>query len=185
MTPSEGTEKKKSARRLWVLPSIGIFLAVPILLGVRMAVPGVLVRVLHTEDYERQQWAIEKLIEIGRPSVPWLARALVDKDERIKELAAEALAAIGPDASAAVPALVEALLDEDIGGAWGHASTALASIGQAAVPNLIDSLSDSSEVTRDIAFQTLGQLKQEARGAVPYLIPFLRFEDVDDRSDQD
>lgn len=53
------------------------------------------------------------LAHIGEPSVPGLVRQLQNPKCRARHLAAQALAAIGPAAKRAVPALKEALTDAD------------------------------------------------------------------------
>ena len=59
--------------------------------------------------------AAEALGQIGpkaEAAVPALAKALQDKEEKVRQDAAVALGRIGPKAQAAAPALVEALKDK-------------------------------------------------------------------------
>lgn len=58
-------------------------------------------------------FASERLAEIGRPSVEPLCALLSERGAAHRYFAAAALGEIGPDAEAAVPALIEALADAD------------------------------------------------------------------------
>jgi len=75
-----------------------------------------------------------------------LIAALADSDSRVRELAAQAIGAIGPEASPAVPALI-ALLGSAEEGSRNSACIALTGIGpraRAALPALRNALSDPS-----------------------------------------
>jgi hypothetical protein len=82
-------------------------------------------------------------------------RALNDDDWHIRTQAAEALGALGPEAKAAVPALIDVLQDEDKY-FRSHVALALGKIGReakAAVPALIKALKDHDE---DVRRETAG-----------------------------
>lgn len=66
-----------------------------------------------TEVVDVREAATNALREIGKPAVIHLIKALKNRDEWVRLQAAEALGDIGPDAREAVPALREALEDND------------------------------------------------------------------------
>ncbi|MCA1685249.1 MAG: HEAT repeat domain-containing protein, partial [Planctomycetia bacterium] len=57
--------------------------------------------------------AVEAVGKLGPPVVPTLLEALKDRDESVREGAAQAIGLIGPDAAEAVPALIRGLRDRD------------------------------------------------------------------------
>ena len=88
-----------------------------------------------------------------RPCLTALIAALADSDSRVRELAAQAIGAIGSDASSAVPALI-ALLAYPDEGSRNSACIGLTGIGPAAreaLPSLRKALSDRSADTRRFA----------------------------------
>jgi HEAT repeat protein len=101
----------------------------------------------------------------------WIGQ-LKDKDPSVRELAAQALAVYGPEATTAIPALTEALQD---GQDYVRlvAAEALGSIGpqaKAAVPQLAAALKDKDQVVRMSVAQALGRFGPEARAALPDLV---------------
>jgi HEAT repeat protein len=102
-------------------------------------------------------------------AVPLLADAL----DHLPSL--RALADIGPDARAAVPALVAALKHKDKAVRDG-ARRALACIGTPAVPALIDALKDNTENVAGLAAQTLGSILPRPKEALPALREALQHE---------
>ena len=79
-----------------------------------------------------------------------LIRQLSDQDASVRANAAEALGEIGPEAKAAVPALIEASKHEEAG-VRANATYALGRIGsdaKAAVPALIEKLKDENAGVR-------------------------------------
>jgi HEAT repeat protein len=76
-----------------------------------------LLEALNDENKDVRREAASALGQIGRTapealtSVPKLINALLDKDETVRQTAAEALGRMGPMAKSAVPALVKALDD--------------------------------------------------------------------------
>ncbi len=82
-----------------------------------------------------------------------LIAALADSDARVRELTAQAIGAIGPEASPAVPALI-ALLASDEEGSRNSACIGLTGIGpraREALPALHRALSDSSADVKHFA----------------------------------
>lgn len=130
----------------------------------------------------------------GHPeAVSALARALVDAGRAIRHSAAEGLSYLGAEAIEALPALVDELrtMDPDIGRYcyWHNnmavltpvsAAEAVAHMGRAAVPRLIQLLGDGD--FRLWALLLLGMMGREARASVPHLIPFVSFDDPAVRS---
>jgi HEAT repeat protein len=83
-----------------------------------------------------------------------LTEALADSDARVRQLAAQAIGAIGPAGATAVPALVRLLDDHDDEGSRNTACIGLAGIGPAAsdaLPALRKALNDPSKDVRRFA----------------------------------
>ena len=105
---------------------------------------GVMYFVLHrtnVADDNRDQ-AIEAARKIGKPAVGPLVGALGSGNDLVRICAADALAAIGPDAYEAVPALIQGLRDK-AGGMRMEAAQALGKVGpkaMVAVPHLIQTM---------------------------------------------
>lgn len=87
--------------------------------------------------------------------------ALGDKDENVRFQAADALGAIGPEAKAAVPALIVALHEPDsfTRNYVPHCAIhALVEIGPAAIPALVQALDDANGRVRSCAAWALGKI---------------------------
>src|SRR5439155_27109601 len=95
---------------------------------------------------------------------------LKSKDENLRGHAATVLAAIGPPAKAAVPALAETLREKKTSTVPSNASRALGKIGAPAVPKLIEALKDKQAHVRELAASALKDIGPPARPAVPALI---------------
>lgn len=131
----------------------------------KVAVPA-LTALLNDKHKELNEAAVEALGRMGAPAVPALSEALKggagprrvrpgqnvpDGSALVRSKAAAALGRIGPDAKAAVPALVEALKDNSI---RTDAATALGEIGGAAkdaLPALEAAVAERG-VQRDAAY---------------------------------
>lgn len=121
----------------------------------------------------------ERLEKHGKPLVPGLAAALNDKDTQIRRAAVFALSQIGPDAKAAVPALIKALDDPDKGKEIGGraisdcAADTLAIIGPGAaeaIPALMGIA--RSSLKRDLrmrAVWALGEIGPQSKEVIPLL----------------
>lgn len=83
--------------------------------------------------------------------------------------------------SESVPALTEALKDEDLGVRLAF-TEALGRCGPAAVPALIEALKDKDSTVRWIAAVSLGNIGPAAKVAVPALTERMNDEDDDFRS---
>lgn len=117
----------------------------------------------------------------ARTFVPTLCETLRNPGHDARISAAERLAAIGPAAEGAVPALIEALgnrnrvvsLDEDLP---GKAAVALARIGPAAIPPLVKALTHEDDLIRGGAGDALGRIGPDADCAVPAIVEALEDE---------
>lgn len=105
-----------------------------------------------------------------------LIEKLTDNDFQVRHDAADAIVKIG---SPAVPALIEALKNENKQVRW-RAASALGAIGaeaSAAVPALITTLQDEEEYIRRIGAYALGKIGPQASAAVPELLDALQDSD--------
>jgi HEAT repeat protein len=132
--------------------------------------------------------------EEARAQAVALAKTLDERrDAKSRIEAAHALAALGPAAEGAVPALVRALGDRAIAAGSNHAgraadarsrvprdgladaaAQALAAMGTKAVPALVEALKDEDPIRRRRAAAVLGQIGGRARSAVPALTESLK-----------
>lgn len=103
-----------------------------------------------------------------------LSQAVRNEDHETKVAAADALAALGPDALAATPALI-AQLDHEQPWVREGAMGALASIGEKAVPALIETFRDNASLRIRVAF-LFGAMGADAREAVPVLVEAMQRE---------
>ena len=114
----------------------------------------------------------------ARAAVPALAAALRDRNDQVRWRAAEALGKLGPDAAAAVPALVDALDRSDM--LAQEAAKALGRMGGAARPAvsaLASALTRDDVYLRREAAKALVKLGPDAEEAVPVLVEALRDKD--------
>ncbi|MBZ5626408.1 MAG: HEAT repeat domain-containing protein [Acidobacteriia bacterium] len=88
-----------------------------------------------------------------------------------REYAANELGKLGPEAHDATPALIEALKDSNVS-VWGSARSALARIGNSAIPALVAGLKDAS-----IVGHVRSVLKEIGTGVIPSLIEALKNND--------
>ncbi|MCX7427282.1 MAG: HEAT repeat domain-containing protein [Planctomycetia bacterium] len=148
-----------------------------------------LVKALDGEDTRYE--AIRELEDLGLDAGPAVARltALLDSpDKATRAAAADALGAIGKDATAAIPKLV-ALLGEgelpristEVGSAFSavgiRAASALGNMGKDAVPLLVPCLTDKRSAVRSNAACALYSIGSDAQGAVAPLIAQLKDSD--------
>jgi HEAT repeat protein len=97
-----------------------------------------------------------------RPCLKALTASLSDTDDRVRALAAQAVGAIGPEASSAVPALV-ALLSSPDEGSRNSALIGLTKIGPAArdaLPAVRSALNDPSADVRRFAQRAIGAIEK-------------------------
>jgi HEAT repeat protein len=115
---------------------------------------------------------------IGKPAVGPLATALRDPQAEVREVAAQALGAIGSDAAGAVPGLVLTLQDRSALVRWS-AAEALGKIGApAGVKPLVAALKDRERVLSYQAALALGRIGKpavpELRAALAHKSPLVR-----------
>ena len=105
--------------------------------------------------------AREALSKIGPPAVPGLIEALKDERGPVRTEAALVLGDMGAAAAPAIPALAVGLQrnETQIGGAFA----ALAGIGPASVPTLIQVLKNDEAIQRSNAAWALGEIGAGAR----------------------
>lgn len=106
------------------------------------------------------------------PTVESLVAGVADQNPAAAVAAIDALDRLGPQAKAAVPALVQALGREDEAVRW-HAARTLSAIGpdaQDAVPDLIKALDDRAVKVQAYAAFALGSIGKPAEPAVEKLI---------------
>jgi HEAT repeat protein len=126
---------------------------------------------------------IEALGEIGpdaKAAVPLLIEALEEDEDHkvgtvVHKSSIEALGRIGPEAKAAVPAIVRRSLSY-----WGYvelADEAMARIGPAAVPALVELLSGHNKDLGASAARYLGKLGPNAKSALPILFGAMKDDD--------
>ncbi len=112
---------------------------------------------------EDRDWAVYLLGWCDSSAVPALARALRDRDEHVRWMAALALCQLGPEAREALPALTGALKDEDelVRAASAVALGQLEENAGQAVPALTEALRDPDERVRADAAEALKKIRGE------------------------
>ncbi len=145
----------------------------------QVAIP-VLVKGLNDSDSGVRRNVAAALVRIGPPAVPTLIKLLHDRKPVIRQNAAGILGRIGPRAREAIPALEQALSDEDKAFCW-TVKSALRMIKKVTVEDLIDSLNDKDVIIRSRAAMALGEKKDQAISAVPALISCMNDEKAEVR----
>ncbi|MBS9393645.1 MAG: protein kinase [Dolichospermum sp. LBC05a] len=115
------------------------------------------------------------LAKIGKESVPFLAKLLLDEKVEIRRIAVMRLEEIGTQAEAAIPQLICALEDSDPEVRW-YAVITIAKIGlpaKEAIPQLIERLKDSNPGIRSWSLYALGRMKELAKEAIPIILEIL------------
>ena len=127
--------------------------------------------------------ALEALGVIGsdKSNVAELAKELKDNNPGLRALAAGRLAAMGDDAQAAAPVLIEMLKDEERTTRRLAAYVLGETRAKAPVTTLLALLKDREQDTRMSAMSQLGNIGPDARDAIPALIEILTGDDKDFR----
>jgi hypothetical protein len=126
-------------------------------------------------------------IWLTAPRLPASLRRLVLRNVswtnavQVRVAAARSLAIVGPQASAAIPALDHALHDRDLLVRL-EAANALGCIGRESVPVLMRGLEENDSGTRHAAAYGLGVVGLEAQPAIPLLTQALQDQDQQVRS---
>jgi len=139
-----------------------------------------LIKDLGSYDKNVRSKAQKDLVELGETAVIALTEALKDSNSGVRQLAADTLGRIGPEAKSAVPALIEALEAPDIF-VRGHIVESLGNIGpevKEVVPALIEALKDSDVDVRIRAANALEKIGPKAKEAVPALTEALKDPDI-------
>ena len=136
------------------------------------AVPG-LIHLLNTKDtgLRKLTWSLAKRLP-RKPRAFFFTKFPWPDPNDACIAGAKGLGIIGPEASAAVPALARAL-HSPVREVSLEAATALGRIGPVSVPPLIKALSDKDPEVRHLAAFSLGEIGPAARAAVPHLVPLL------------
>ena len=133
-------------------------------------------------------WRVDRRPE---PAVSLFSQLIESKDEALFQTAMRGLRDIGPQAAAAAPALMCVLRKKEktLTGAGAYsqkmrlkqvrffASSALAKIGPAAVPDLIEALADEDIEVRRLAAQALATIGPDAKAVLPHLTRLIENED--------
>ncbi|MBV7330795.1 HEAT repeat domain-containing protein [Chloroflexi bacterium TSY] len=108
----------------------------------------------HVEDAEETDWldrafyAQRTVRRVAQPEmhiVPVLARAMADRDYNVRRNAVYALSLIGARATEAIPLLMKAMRSRDVG---PLAAEAIAQVGEASLPALLQALDEGDDLTR-------------------------------------
>jgi HEAT repeat protein len=166
-----------------------ILIEVSGVLGVEPRGIAELLKALEGEDAQFE--ALQELEDLGldaAPAVASLIQLLDAPDSGIRSAAADVLGAIGKDAAAAIPKLIERLgegelprVSTEVGNAFSavgiRAASALGRMGQEAVAPLDRALADKNSLVRSNAACALEDIGPAARAAVPSLIRLLKDRD--------
>jgi HEAT repeat protein len=118
---------------------------------------------------------------LGRtPTVADLVHALRDKDARVRDLAASALEALGPDAREALPGLLEAMQDpsHDVRLSAAAALSHFGTEARPAVPAIKAMLNDPEPAVRSALTAGLARIEPDDPALVPALLQMLREQSV-------
>ncbi len=134
---------------------------------------------------------LEKLGPGAKAALPELIKALDDPDKQVWANAFSAIAAIGPGAAEAIPRLVQAFdsrrgsdfRQRDKSQMLMRSANALAHIGEAALPALIEALKTNDTGLRLGAAKALGGMGARSRDAISALIENLGHADEELRSE--
>lgn len=132
------------------------------------------------EDANVRYGASNALVQLGRPAVEELKRAIMADSVELRIWAAYTLGRIGSDALAAIPPLTDALKTEDRD-LRATAARALGQIGDAdiaVIEGLAAALSDDEVRVRQSATDAIAQIGAPAQNAVPQLIVALRDQSI-------
>jgi HEAT repeat protein len=133
---------------------------------------------LKEEDPDACVKICEALANFGSAGVPALMDALKDDNREVRRAAVIALSEMGPDAKAAGPVLAAIFRHIDSKSPYNEAKQALMSIGEPAVPALIDALKDPSEDVRRWSLEALWTIGPAAKAAIPAVLERMEEEDL-------
>ncbi len=110
-----------------------------------------------------------------KSTVSALSEAVRNDNPSVKVLAADALANLGPQAAAALPALLDQF-DHEFPWVRVSCQAAVGAMGKKAVPSLIDTLKNSTGGPRIRAAFVLGGIGPDAQAAVPAILQIMNQE---------
>ena len=145
------------------------------------------IKILRHRSPQARRKAVDALIQYGPQTVPALIKVLQDKKLGGSRLsAARALGGIGPDAKAAVPALIDAMRESD----WKDRDGAAEALGDIAqrlhktIPALVEAMGrDDDERVRGMAARALGRIRTDNTRAISALAAALEDPDVNVRAE--
>jgi HEAT repeat protein len=131
---------------------------------------AVLLAAFKDANEDVRQAASDALAKFGAEAVPGVLTALKDADVKVRVQAAHAVREMGSDAKAAAPVLRELLLSQEVGNHARDYAQALAKLGKAGVPALIEGFKDERPNVSQACVQSLSGVGAEA---VPALVDAL------------
>ncbi|PQO26448.1 HEAT repeat domain-containing protein [Blastopirellula marina] len=139
----------------------------------REMVGPVLLKALTESDPTIVIYFREAIVSLGAKATPRLAKALENEGLRMHALAI--LRQLGPDAKAAIPALIETLKvdNEDV---QSETLMVLGGLGETAAPAteaIAKSLASSSDEVKQSALYALGSIGSAAKPTIPQIAPLL------------
>lgn len=139
--------------------------AVSLLVGLGEEALPALLDLTHSSDADQRWWGLRVLAQSPHSQAGWLIPFLNDPAPEVRQCAALGLAA-RPDEVAIQP-LIRALRDEDrmVG---NLAANALARIGSAAVPSLIEAVKSAPQSARIHALRALAEIRDHR--AIPVMM---------------
>jgi HEAT repeat protein len=103
----------------------------------------------------------------AKPSVPGLIQAMRDSDPEVRKATASAFYFIGPDGAEAIPALLDLMRRDPVENVRWDAQIALSRIGRAALPPLMEMLTDESPEIRRRAIAGIGGMEPRQTWVLP------------------
>lgn len=141
--------------------------AVPALIELGEEAVPALLDLTKSTDVDKRWWALRTLAQSPLSRTVWLVPFLNDPAPEVRQCAALGLAQQGKPDENAIPALIQALSDEDtlVG---NLAVKALVNIGKPAVPSLIEKVKSASQSTRILALRALVETRDPR--AIPVMM---------------
>ncbi|HKB38583.1 MAG TPA: HEAT repeat domain-containing protein, partial [Gemmataceae bacterium] len=129
---------------------------------------------LKDDEKPVRQQSLHALFSYHPVSVPRFMEALKDRDWEVRDAAAERLGQCGREAKEAIPALAEVARSDPHPTVRGRALSALPSMGEGAIPALVELLESADWGVQQNAMDGLQRYRDRAKPAVPRLIVILK-----------
>ena len=140
---------------------------------IKAAIPA-LVAALKDVDFHVSEKAGEALANVGLPAMPALLAAFKDAELKARAPILTVIARIGPQAKEAIPALVEALKEDNsnynLTRTIALAGDALVQVGPSAAPALIAAMKDLKGTGRIAIVNTLARITPPVKEAIPVFV---------------